>query len=150
MAGNLNKVMLIGNVGKDPEIRSTQEGKEIASFPLATSESWRDRNTGEKREKTEWHRVVIFPEGLVQVIKNYVKKGSKVYLEGSLQTRKWEDNNGQERYTTEIVLQGYTSTMVLLDRSGGGSGNYDSDNSSRNNNDAPSFQLDQIDDDIPF
>jgi single-strand DNA-binding protein len=115
MAGNLNKVQLLGNVGKDPEIRTTQDGKEIANIVLATSDSWRDKNTGEKREKTEWHRIVIFSDGLINVIKNYVKKGTKLYIEGALQTRKWVDSNNQEKYTTEIVLQGFNSTLLLLD-----------------------------------
>ena len=107
MAGSLNKVILIGNVGKDPEIRTTQDGKEIATFVLATSDSWKDKATSEKKEKTEWHRIVIFSEGLVNVVKNYVKKGSKLFIEGSLQTRKWNDNAGIERYTTEIVMKGF-------------------------------------------
>lgn len=115
MAGSVNKVILVGNLGRDPEIRSTQDGREIANLAIATSESWKDRNTGEKREKTEWHRVVIFSEGLVNVVKNYVKKGAKVYIEGQLQTRKWEDQNGVERYSTEVVLQGFNATLVMLD-----------------------------------
>ena len=109
MAGSLNKVMLIGNVGKDPEIRSTGEGKEIANFSLATSESWKDRATGERKDRTEWHRIVIFNDGLVGIVKNYVKRGSKVLIEGNLQTRKWVDNTGQEKYTTEVVLQNFSS-----------------------------------------
>lgn len=115
MVGSINKVILVGNVGKDPEIRSTHDGKEIANFPLATSESWRDKQTGERKDKTEWHRIVIFNEGLVNIIKNYVHKGSKLYIEGSLHTRKWNDHSGVEKYTTEIVLQGYNCTLTILD-----------------------------------
>ena len=123
MAGSVNKVILVGNLGQDPEIRRTQDGRPIANFSVATSESWRDRNTGERREKTEWHRVVCFNEGLVKVIENYVKKGSKVYIEGQLQTRKWQDQQGQDKYTTEVVLQGFNSNLTMLDsRSGGGGG----------------------------
>ena len=116
---SINKVILIGNLGKDPEIRSTSDGREIASFSLATSESWKDKNSGEKREKSEWHNVVVFSQGLVGIIKNYVKKGSKVYLEGSLQTRKWTDKQGVEKYTTEVVLQNFNSTLQLLSKSEG-------------------------------
>ena len=123
MAGSVNKVMLVGNLGADPEIRRTQDGRPIANLRIATSESWRDKNTGERREKTEWHRVVVFNEGLCKVIEQYVKKGSKVYIEGALQTRKWTDQSGQERYSTEVVLQGFNSTLTMLDgRSGGASG----------------------------
>ena len=114
MAGSLNKVILIGNVGKDPEIRTTNDGREIASFSLATGESWKDRATGERKERTEWHRIVVFNEGLIGVIKNYVQKGSKLYLEGNLQTRKWQDQEGKDRYTTEVVLQNYTGNLTLL------------------------------------
>lgn len=112
---SLNKVMLIGNLGKDPDIRSTQSGTEIANLTVATAESWKDKNTGEKKEKTEWHRVVIFNQNLVNVAKNYLKKGSKVYLEGQLQTRKWTDNAGIEKYSTEIVLQNFGGTIIMLD-----------------------------------
>jgi len=123
MAGSVNKVILIGNLGKDPEIRHTQDGRPIASFSVATSENWRDKNTGERREKTEWHRVVIFSEGLVKVVEQYVKKGSKVYIEGSLQTRKWQDQSGVEKYTTEVVIQGFSGTLTMLDsRAGAGAG----------------------------
>ncbi len=110
MAGSVNKVILIGNLGKDPEIRRTQDGRPIANFTVATSESWRDKATGERREKTEWHRVVIFSEGLCRIAEQYLKKGSKVYLEGQLQTRKWQDQSGQDKYTTEVVLQNFNST----------------------------------------
>ena len=115
MAGSVNKVTLLGSVGRDPEIRSTQDGKDIANLSLATSESWKDKNTGERKEKTEWHRIVIFNQHLVTVVKNYVKKGSKLYIEGALQTRKWTDKDGNEKYSTEIVLQNYGGTLVLLD-----------------------------------
>lgn len=111
----LNKVTLIGNLGADPEIKATQDGREFANLSIATSESWKDKQTGEKKEKTEWHRVAVFNEGLVKVIKNYLKKGSKVYLEGQLQTRKWQDQSGQDRYSTEVVLQGFSSTLIMLD-----------------------------------
>ncbi len=124
MAGSVNKVILVGNLGSDPEIRHTQDGRPIATFSVATSDSWRDKNTGERREKTEWHRVVVFSEGLVKVIEQYVKKGSKVYIEGSLQTRKWTDNSGVEKYTTEVVIQGFGGTLTMLDsrNAGGGAG----------------------------
>ncbi len=122
MAGSVNKVILIGNLGKDPEIRRTQDGRPIAHLNIATSETWRDKTTGERREKTEWHRVVIFNEGLCRIAEQYLKKGSKVYLEGSLQTRKWQDQQGQDKYTTEIVLQGFNSQLTMLDRAGGGGG----------------------------
>lgn len=112
---SLNKVTLIGNLGKDPELSATQDGREIAAFSLATTESWKDKNTGEKQVKTEWHKIVIFSQGLVGVIKNYVKKGSKLYIEGQLQTRKWTDKEGKEKYTTEIILQNYNSKLIMLD-----------------------------------
>jgi single-strand DNA-binding protein len=123
MAGSVNKVILVGNLGKDPEIRRTQDGRPIANLTVATSETWRDKNTGERKEKTEWHRVVIFNEGLCKVVEQYVKKGAKVYIEGALQTRKWTDQSGVEKYSTEVVLQGFNSTLTMLDgRSGGGGG----------------------------
>jgi single-strand DNA-binding protein len=146
MAGSVNKVVLVGNVGKDPEIRTTQDGREIANIVLATSETWKDKSSGEKREKTEWHRIVVFSEGLVRVIKNYVKKGSKLYLEGALHTRKWEDNTGKERYTTEIVLQGFNSSLVLLDGPRGADGQEYSGSSGKQEEFTPS----EIDDEIPF
>ena len=122
MAGSVNKVILIGNLGKDPEIRRTQDGRPIANLSVATSENWRDKATGERKEKTEWHRVVIFNEGLCKVAEQYLKKGAKVYIEGQLQTRKWTDQAGVEKYSTEVVLQGFNSTLTMLDgRSGGGS-----------------------------
>jgi single-strand DNA-binding protein len=114
MAGSLNKVSLIGNVGKDPEIRSTQEGKEIITFSLATTDTWKSKVDGEQRKKTEWHRIVVFNSGLVEVIKRYVTKGSKLYIEGSLQTREWNDQSSVKKYTTEIVLQTYNSVVILL------------------------------------
>src|SRR3979411_1118132 len=122
MAGSVNKVILVGNLGKDPEIRRTQDGRPIANLSVATSESWRDKNTGERKERTEWHRVVIFNERLVDVVEKYVKKGSKLYIEGALQTRKWTDNTGAEKYSTEVVLQRFRGELTMLDgaRSGGG------------------------------
>ena len=125
MAGSVNKVILVGNLGADPEVRHTQDGRPIANLRVATSDSWRDKASGERREKTEWHRVVIFNENLARIAEQYLKKGSKVYLEGSLQTRKWEDQSGQERYTTEVVLQGFNATLTMLDgkqRDGAGEG----------------------------
>jgi len=129
MAGSVNKVILIGNLGRDPEIRSTNDGTRIANLALATSESWRDRNSGERKERTEWHRVVIFNERLVEVVEKYVKKGSKLYIEGALQTRKWTDNAGVEKYSTEIVLQRFRGELTMLDgaRSGGGGASEDYD-----------------------
>jgi len=125
MAGSVNKVILIGNLGRDPEIRRTQDGRPIANLRVATSESWKDKATGERREKTEWHSVVIFNEALCKVVEQYLKKGSKVYLEGQLQTRKWQDQQGQDRYSTEVVLQGFSSTLTMLDgRPGGGAADY--------------------------
>ena len=120
MAGSVNKVILIGNLGADPEIRRTQDGRPIANLRVATSESWRDKTTGERKEKTEWHRVVIFNEGLCKIAEQYLKKGSKVYLEGALQTRKWQDKDGQDKYSTEVVLQGFNSQLTMLDGRGGG------------------------------
>ena len=122
MAGSVNKVILVGNLGRDPEIRSTQDGQRIATLNLATSESWRDRVSGERKEKTEWHRVVIFNERLVEVAEKYLRKGSKIYVEGQLQTRKWQDQQGQERYTTEVALQRFRGELTMLDGAGGRSG----------------------------
>lgn len=162
MAGSINKVILVGNLGKDPEVRSTQNGKEIANLTIATSDTWKDKMTGERREKTEWHRVVIFNEGLVKVAKNYLKKGAKVYIEGALQTRKWVDQAGQEKYTTEVVLQGFNSTLTMLDGKrdgGGGSSSYSSPASSSSSTPAPKdepapaqedFADETLDDEIPF
>ena len=122
MAGSVNKVTLIGNLGRDPEVRSTQDGAKIVQLSLATSDRWKDRNTGEQRERTEWHRVVLFSEGLCRIAEQYLKKGSKVYVEGQLQTRKWQDDNGNDRYSTEVVLQNFGGTLTMLDsrNSGGG------------------------------
>jgi len=166
MAASVNKVILIGNLGKDPEIRSTQDGREIANLAIATSESWKDKNSGERKEKTEWHRVTVFSPGLVTVVKNYVKKGSKLYIEGALQTRKWQDQSGADRYTTEIVLQAYNSTLTMLDSRGGsdmgGAGqsndsygqnngyNQNQSSSQNNNQSNDSFSSDELDDEIPF
>jgi single-strand DNA-binding protein len=119
MAGSVNKVILVGNLGRDPEVRSTQDGTKVANLSVATSENWRDKNSGERRERTEWHRVVIFNERLAEVAEKYLKKGSKVYLEGQLQTRKWTDQSGQERYTTEVVLQRFRGELTMLDGRGG-------------------------------
>ncbi|MFZ5735841.1 MAG: single-stranded DNA-binding protein [Pseudomonadota bacterium] len=134
MAGSVNKVILVGNLGADPEIKRTQDGRPIANLRIATSETWRDRATGERKEKTEWHRVVIFNEGLCKVAEQYLRKGAKVYIEGQLQTRKWTDQSGAERYSTEVVLQNFNSNLTMLDgRSGGGGGGggggYGDDNS---------------------
>lgn len=153
MAGSVNKVIIVGNVGKDPEIRSTQHGTDIATFSVATSDVWRDKGSGERREKTEWHRIVIFAAPLVNLVKNYVHKGSRLYIEGALQTRKWSDNTGAERSTTEIVLQAYTGTIVLLDsKTGGGAHGGDSHGGGVGDNhgghDAPPYSIE--DDDIPF
>ena len=165
---SLNKVTLIGNVGQDPEIRSTGDGRELANFSLATTESWKDKNTGERKDKTEWHRVVVFSQGLVGIIKNYVKKGSKLYIEGQLQTRKWTDKDGIERYTTEIVMQNYNSNLQMLDSrnsggsgSGGGSNDFgnqqysksqtaNTNNKSNSDNTANNNFSEELDDDIPF
>lgn len=146
MAGSLNKVILIGNLGRDPEIRTTNDGREIASFSLATSESWKDKATGERKDKTEWHRVVVFKEGLINVIKSYLKKGAKVYLEGQLQTRKWVDNSGQEKYTTEVVLQGFNTGLILLD----GKGSAEGTSNSVHMDEKANFDDNSLDDEIPF
>ncbi len=161
MAGSINKVILVGNLGKDPEVRSTQDGREIANLVVATSDSWRDKNTGERRERTEWHRVVIFNENLVNIAKSYLHKGSKVFIEGSLQTRKWVDQSGVEKYSTEVVLQGYNSTLTMLDpRNSGGASNQNNEYSGESRGSAPAkaaagagkdeFVNDALDDEIPF
>ncbi|WP_127112247.1 single-stranded DNA-binding protein [Shimia sediminis] len=125
MAGSVNKVIIVGNLGRDPEVRTFQNGGKVCNLRIATSETWKDRNTGERRERTEWHSVAIFSEGLVRVAEQYLRKGSKVYLEGKLQTRKWQDQSGNDRYSTEVVLQGFDATLVMLDaRSGGDGGGY--------------------------
>lgn len=144
---SLNKVTLIGNLGKDPEIKTTGEGKEIANFSIATSETWKDKTTGEKKDKTEWHRVVCFNEGLTRVIKSYVKKGSKIYIEGQLQTRKWTNQEGQEAYTTEVILQNYNSSLILLDSKGNNAPQAANSASVVNK---PEFKNEELDDEIPF
>jgi single-strand DNA-binding protein len=146
---SINKVILVGNVGQDPEIRSTQDGREIANFSLATSESWKDKNTGEKKEKTEWHRVVVFSQGLTSIVKNYVKKGSKLYIEGSLQSRKWTDNQGVEKYATEVVLQNYNSTIQMLDSSRNSNNEMGSSNNTQKSRNSD-IQVEEIDDEVPF
>jgi len=131
MAGSVNKVILIGNLGRDPEVRSFQNGGKVCNLRIATSETWKDRNTGERRERTEWHSVAIFQEGLVRIAEQYLRKGSKVYIEGKLQTRKWQDQSGQDRYSTEVVLQGFDGVLTMLDGrgegGGGGGGGYSDD-----------------------
>jgi len=150
MAGSVNKVILVGNLGKDPEIRRTQDGRPIANLSVATSESWRDKATGERKEKTEWHRVVIFSEGLCKIAEQYLKKGAKVYLEGQLQTRKYTDKDGAEKYSTEIVLQKYRGELTMLDGRG------DSERSERpamagaSEGGGRSFERAELDDEIPF
>lgn len=148
MAGSLNQVTLIGNVGKDPDIRTTQAGKKIANLSVATSETWNDRASGERKERTEWHRVVIMNDALAGVVERYVKKGSKLVVQGSLQTRKWTDQSGQERYSTEVVLSGFDSKLVMLDskQSGDNSGGYSKPEPERK----PEPVYDDLDDSVPF
>ena len=150
MAGSLNKVLLIGRLGNDPEIKQMQNGKSVARLSVATSESWKDKNTGEKKEKTEWHRVVIFNEGLVSVVQKYLKKGSQVYIEGQLNTNKYTDSNGQEKYSTQIVLQGYSSSLTMLDGKNSSSG----DSKKLEGTQLPSDDMPDIsqdpDDKVPF
>ena len=153
MAGSVNKVILVGNLGKDPEIRRTQDGRPIANLSVATSESWRDKATGERKEKTEWHRVVIFNEGLCRIAEQYLKKGSKVYLEGQLQTRKWQDQSGQDKYTTEVVLQNFNSNLTMLDRAGERGGDFGSSGPSTRERTpamAGAGKRGDMDDEIPF
>jgi single-strand DNA-binding protein len=163
MAGSVNKVILIGNLGADPEIKRTQDGRPIANLRIATSDTWRDKATGERKEKTEWHRVVIFSEGLCKIAEQYLKKGSKVYIEGQLQTRKWTDQQGVEKYSTEVVLQNFNSTLTMLEgRGGGGGGSFGSDDGggdfgSSGPSSAPPRRVaaagarnSDMDDDIPF
>ena len=158
MAGSVNKVILIGNVGADPEIRRTQDGRPIANLRIATSETWRDRNSGERKEKTEWHRVVVFNENIVKVCENYLRKGAKVYVEGALQTRKWTDQSGQEKYSTEIVIQKFKGELTMLDGRGGDAeqgdaGGYSGGFSSgpRNGSSRPREDFSaNMDDEIPF
>ena len=156
MAGSVNKVILVGNLGADPEVRHTQDGRPIVNLRLATSESWRDKATGERKERTEWHRVVIFNENLVKVAEQYLRKGSKIYVEGALQTRKWTDQQGQERYSTEVVLQRFRGELTMLDGKGeGGGGGPEPDEASYGYT-APSRaerrppQGPELDDEIPF
>ena len=162
MAGSVNKVILVGNLGFDPEIRSLNSGDRVANLRIATSEQWRDKQTGERKEKTEWHRVVIFNEGLCKVAEQYLKKGAKVYIEGALQTRKWTDQSGVEKYSTEVVLQGFNSTLTMLDgRGGGGGGSFGSDDAGDFGSSGPvssaprravaaGSRNSDMDDDIPF
>ena len=162
MAGSVNKVILVGNLGKDPESRTLQNGGKVVSFSVATSENWKDRNTGERKEKTEWHNVSIFSEGLARVAEQYLKKGSKVYLEGQLETRKWQDQSGNDRYSTDVVLRQFNSAMVLLDRAeGGGSrgafggdedfgGGYGGGSSRPQQRPQPAAFDNDLDDDVPF
>ena len=149
MAGSLNKVLLIGRLGADPEIKQMVNGKSVARLSIATSQSWKDKNTGEKKEKTEWHRVVVFNEGLVNVVQQYLKKGAQIYIEGQLTTRKWKDEkSGQDRYSTEIVLQGYNSTLTML--GGGNSNNLTSQETKQNFDEMSQSNKNDLDDDIPF
>ena len=152
MSGSLNKVLLIGRLGADPEIKQMVNGKNVARLSLATSQSWKDKNTGEKKEKTEWHRIVVFNEGLVNVVQQYLKKGAQVYIEGQLSTRKWKDEkSGQDKYSTEIIIQGYNSSLTML---GGGSRGIQNDNSSetisKNSDEASQIEQNDLDDEIPF
>ena len=152
MAGSLNKVLLIGRLGADPEIKQMINGKSVARLSLATSQSWKDKNTGEKKEKTEWHRIVVFNEGLVNVVQQYLKKGAQVYIEGQLSTRKWKDEkSGQDKYSTEVVIQGYNSSLTML---GGASGSSKNDSSSqqisKNLDDGSQVPQNDLDDEIPF
>ena len=152
MAGSLNKVLLIGRLGADPEIKQMVNGKSVARLSLATSQSWKDKSTGEKKEKTEWHRIVVFNEGLVNVVQQYLKKGAQVYIEGQLSTRKWKDEqSGQDKYSTEILIQGYNSSLTML---GGGGRGIQNDNSpqpiSKNSDDVSQMEQNDLDDEIPF
>ena len=154
MAGSLNKVLLIGRLGADPEIKQMVNGKSVARLSLATSQSWKDKNTGEKKEKTEWHRIVVFNEGLVNVVKQYLKKGAQIYVEGQISTRKWKDEqSGQDKYSTEIIIQGYNSSLTMLGGSSGGGG-ISNDNTkqsiSNNSNESSQVPQDDMDDEIPF
>ena len=160
MAGSVNKVILVGNLGADPEVRTLPSGGKVVNLRVATSENWRDKNTGERQERTEWHRVAIFSEGLANVAERYLRKGSKVYLEGQLQTRKWQDQSGQDRYSTEVVLQGFNSNLTMLDGRGEGEGAASGfsgpperssrpEGGGRRPQAAPAFES-SVDDDIPF
>ena len=149
MAGSLNKVLLIGRLGADPEVKQMVNGKSVARLSLATSQSWKDKNTGEKKEKTEWHRIVVFNEGLVNVVQQYLKKGAQVYVEGQLSTRKWKDEqSGQDKYSTEILIQGYNSSLTML--GGSNQNNIGSQDNKQTFDDSPSPDQTGLDDDIPF
>ena len=151
MAGSLNKVLLIGRLGADPEIKQMVNGKSVARLSLATSNTWKDKNTGEKKEKTEWHRIVIFNEGLVNVVQQYVKKGAQVYIEGQLTTRKWKDEkSGQDKYSTEVVIQGYNSSLTMLGGGGGPASDRSSQQISKNLDDGSQVSQNDLDDEIPF
>ena len=169
MAGSINKVILVGNLGNDPDVRTMQSGSKVCNLSIATSESWKDRNTGERKERTEWHRVVIFNEPIAKVAENYLRKGSKVYLEGQLETRKWTDQSGVEKYTTEVVLRPYTGQLTMLDSAGGGAGasggfgggaqqsgggfgggSQQQDSGFGGGNAAPAQAVDDLEDEIPF
>ena len=152
MAGSVNKVIILGNLGRDPEVRTFQNGGKVCNLRIATSETWKDRNTGERRERTEWHSVAIFQEGLVRVAEQYLRKGSKVYIEGQLQTRKWQDQSGQDRYSTEVVLQGFGGTLVMLDGPSGDrdSGGYDQNDQPSGYGSGGSPMGGDMDDEIPF
>ncbi|MEL7545372.1 MAG: single-stranded DNA-binding protein [Pseudomonadota bacterium] len=156
MAGSVNKVILVGNVGQDPEVRQFQNGGQVCNFSLATSESWKDKNTGERRDKTEWHRIAVFNEGLIRVIQSYVRKGSKLYIEGQLETRKWQDQSGADKYTTEVVLRGYGGTLTMLDsrsegQTGGRQMSYDQGQNGARKMEGPAEDFSQdFDDEIPF
>ena len=157
MAGSVNKVIIIGNLGKDPEVRTFPNGGKVCNFPVATSETWRDRNSGEKQERTQWHNIAIFSEPLVNIAERFLKKGSKIFVEGQLETRKWQDNTGADRYSTEVVLRPYKGELTLLDNKS------ETDNTQReslsesttsvmpqNTENSPSFAVDDFDDEIPF
>ena len=149
MAGSVNKVILLGNLGQDPDIRTMQSGKKVATMSIATSDSWKDKDTGEKKEKTEWHRIVVFNEGLVNVVQQYLKKGAQVYVEGQLSTRKWKDEqSGQDKYSTEIIIQGYNSSLTML--GGGNQNNITSQENKQVTDDSNISSQDNLDDDIPF
>jgi len=150
MAGSVNKVILVGNLGKDPEVRRMTSGEPVVNLSVATSETWRDKASGERKEKTEWHRVVIFNENLAKVAEQYLKKGAKVYLEGQLQTRKWQDKDGQDKYSTEVVLNRFNGTLVMLDSRGGGGGGGEVGYGGGAREQPASFQRDEMDDEIPF
>ncbi|NOX83227.1 MAG: single-stranded DNA-binding protein [Alphaproteobacteria bacterium] len=153
MAGSVNKVILIGNLGADPEVRKFQNGGSVCNLRIATSENWKDKNTGERREKTEWHSVAIFSEGLTRIAEQYLRKGSKIYIEGQLETRKWQDKNGNDRYSTEVVLRNFNSSMVMLDgrsSGGGGGGNDRAAGGMSEQSSSSGGQSYEMDDDIPF